>query len=66
MSVQPTHQDAAVAAVRRYIEAFNVGDAKAMAACFVAQGTILDGMAPTPVARTDSRRRLVQGRPGGG
>jgi ketosteroid isomerase-like protein len=46
MSVQPTHNDAAVAAVRRYIDAFNVGDAKAMAACFAVPGTILDGMAP--------------------
>ena len=46
MSVQLTHKDAAVAAVRRYIEAFNLGDAKAMADCFAVPGTILDGMAP--------------------
>ena len=33
-------------AVRRYIDAFNHGDAKAMAATFAIPGTILDGMAP--------------------
>lgn len=35
-----------MAAVGRYIDAFNTGDAKAMGACFVVPGTILDGMAP--------------------
>jgi ketosteroid isomerase-like protein len=43
MSIQA---DAAVAAVRGYINAFNAGDAKAMAACFAVPGVILDGMAP--------------------
>ena len=38
--------DGPVAAVRRYIDAFNAGDVEAMAACFAAQGAILDGMAP--------------------
>jgi ketosteroid isomerase-like protein len=47
MSVQLTQaEDAAVVTVRRYIDAFNIGDAEAMAACFAVPGTILDGMAP--------------------
>ena len=33
-------------AVRRYIDAFNNGDAKVMAEAFTVPGTILDGMAP--------------------
>lgn len=32
--------------VQRYIDAFNAGDAKGMADCFAAEGSILDGMAP--------------------
>jgi ketosteroid isomerase-like protein len=35
-----------VATVRNYIDAFNRGDAKAMAAAFALQSSILDGMAP--------------------
>jgi ketosteroid isomerase-like protein len=35
-----------MAAVRQYIEAFNRGDAKTMAASFTMPGSILDGMAP--------------------
>ena len=67
MSVQLTQvEDAAVAAVRRYIDAFNVGDAEAMAACFAVPGTILDGMAPHvwhgPTAAQDWYRDvLVEG-----
>jgi hypothetical protein len=34
------------AAVRRYIDAFNRGDRKGMAAAFAVPGSILDGMAP--------------------
>jgi len=34
------------ATVQRYIDAFNAGDAEGMAACFAAEGSILDGMAP--------------------
>jgi hypothetical protein len=34
------------AAVRNYLDAFNRGDARAMAACFASPGFILDGMAP--------------------
>ena len=33
-------------AVRNYIDAFNRGDAEAMAAAFAPQSAILDGMAP--------------------
>ncbi len=35
-----------ITAVRHYIEAFNRGDAKEMAATFTVSGSILDGMAP--------------------
>jgi ketosteroid isomerase-like protein len=35
-----------VAAVRQYVDAFNKGDAKGMAATFAVPGSILDGMAP--------------------
>jgi uncharacterized protein (TIGR02246 family) len=39
-------EDESVATVQRYIEAFNRGDADAMAAAFAPEGSILDGMAP--------------------
>lgn len=32
--------------VRRYVDAFNRGDAQGMAECFASHGSILDGMAP--------------------
>ena len=32
--------------VRQYIDAFNKGDANALATCFAVPGSILDGMAP--------------------
>ena len=35
-----------MAAVRQYIDGFNKGDAKGMAATFAETGSILDGMAP--------------------
>ena len=35
-----------VTAVRQYIDAFNQGDARAMAACFAVPAFILDGLAP--------------------
>ncbi len=35
-----------MAAVRQYIDGFNNGDAKGMAATFAETGSILDGMAP--------------------
>jgi ketosteroid isomerase-like protein len=46
MAAQVNPAEDAVAAIRRYIDAFNIGDAKAMAACFAVPGLILDGMAP--------------------
>jgi ketosteroid isomerase-like protein len=66
MPDQPTRVDDAVAAVGRYIDAFNVGDAEAMGACFADPGTILDGMAPHlwhgPTATKDWYRDvLVEG-----
>jgi hypothetical protein len=45
MAAQVNPAEDAVAAARRYIDAFNKGDAKAMAACFAVPGSILDGMA---------------------
>lgn len=59
-------RDEAVAVVGRYIDAFNAGDADAMAACFAVPGTILDGMAPHlwhgPTAAKDWYRDvLVEG-----
>ena len=35
-----------VAAINQYIDAFNKGDGKAMAATFAVPGSILDGIAP--------------------
>ncbi len=35
-----------VTAVHQYLDAFNKGDVKAMAACFAVSGSILDGLAP--------------------
>ena len=35
-----------ITTVRQYVNAFNNGDADAMAACFAVPGSILDGMAP--------------------
>ncbi len=53
-------------AVQRYIDAFNKGDAQAMAAVFAVPGFILDGMAPHvwqgPTAAQDWYRDvLVEG-----
>ena len=45
MTAQVSAEDA-LAVVRHYIDAFNNGDPKAMAACFAVPGSILDGMAP--------------------
>jgi ketosteroid isomerase-like protein len=55
-----------LAPLNRYIDAFNTGDAEAMAACFAVPGTILDGMAPHlwrgPTAAQDWYRDvLVEG-----
>lgn len=56
-----------MAAVRQYIDAFNKGDVKTMAATFAVPGTILDGMAPHvwqgPTATQDWYRDvLVEGK----
>ena len=55
-----------MATVRQYIDGFNKGDPKAMAAAFAVQGSILDGMAPHvwqgPTAARDWYRDvLVEG-----
>jgi ketosteroid isomerase-like protein len=56
-----------MAAVRQYIDAFNKGDVKTMAATFAVPGSILDGMAPHvwqgPTATQDWYRDvLVEGK----
>ena len=56
-----------IAAVRRYIDAFNKGDAAGMAATFAVPGSILDGMAPHvwqgPAAAQDWYRDvLIEGK----
>jgi ketosteroid isomerase-like protein len=66
MPVEPTQTEGVAAALNQYIEAFNAGDAEAMAACFVVPGIILDGMAPHlwhgPTAAQDWYRDvLVEG-----
>jgi hypothetical protein len=59
--------DTPLTAVHQYIEAFNQGDSKAMAATFAATGQILDGMAPHvwqgPTATQDWYRDvLIEGK----
>ena len=56
-----------VAAVRQYLDGFNKGDAKVMAASFADSGSILDGMAPHlwqgPTAAQDWYRDvLIEGK----
>ena len=52
-----------MATVRNYIDAFNRGDAKAMAAAFAPRSSILDGMAPHlwvgPTANQDWYRDVL-------
>jgi hypothetical protein len=52
-----------VTVVRLYIDAFNKGDAKGMAARFASEGTILDGLAPHlwhgPTAAADWYRDVL-------
>ena len=52
-----------MATVRNYIDAFNRGDAKAMATAFALQSSILDGMAPHlwvgPTASQDWYREVL-------
>ena len=56
-----------IAAVRQYLDGFNKGDAKVMAASFADPGSILDGMAPHvwqgPTAAQDWYRDvLIEGK----
>ncbi len=46
MSTNAGHGEYPVAVLRQYIDAFNKGDVKGMAACFAVNGSILDGLAP--------------------
>lgn len=46
MPLESRSPEGPAATVRRYVEAFNRGDVEAMAACFDAAATILDGMPP--------------------
>ena len=59
--------DTPLATVHKYLDAFNRGDAKAMAAAFAVPGQILDGMAPHvwqgPTATQDWYRDvLIEGK----
>jgi ketosteroid isomerase-like protein len=59
--------DDPMAAVRKYVDAFNLGDAAGMATTFAVPGSILDGMAPHvwqgPTATQDWYRDvLVEGK----
>ena len=46
MATQAIQADQPVTVLRQYINAFNKGEVKAMAACFAVPGVVLDGMAP--------------------
>jgi hypothetical protein len=46
MAAQVTPTQDPVSVIRQYIDAFNKGDASALALCFAVPGSILDGMAP--------------------
>jgi hypothetical protein len=48
-----------MAAVREYIDAFNKGDVKTMAAIFAVPGSILDGMAPRGLEMRRSLNQLL-------
>jgi len=66
MEVTAVSADDPMTAVRQYIDGFNRGDAKVMAATFTTPGSILDGMAPHvwqgPTAAEDwFRDVLVEG-----
>jgi len=55
--------DTPLVAVQAYLKAFNAGDPEAMSAAFVADGSILDGMAPHlwmgPTAAADWYRDVL-------
>ena len=56
--------DKPLAAVKQYIDAFNAGDVRLMAATFAEEGSILDGMAPHwwhgPTAASDWYRDVLR------
>jgi ketosteroid isomerase-like protein len=56
-----TSEDQPGSAVQQYIDAFNKGDAMAMAAMCADPMSILDGMAPHCLAWANSDAGLVQG-----
>jgi len=64
MAAQVNSTEDPVAAVRRYIDAFNKGDAKAMSGWFTVPGSILDGMAhhvwQSPTAAEDWYRDVLK------
>lgn len=67
MGTQAIPVEQPVTVLRQYINAFNKGDARAMAACFAIPGSILDGMVPHvwhgPTATQDWYRDvLVEGK----
>ena len=67
MATQAIPVEHPVTVLRRYIDAFNKGDVKAMAACFAVPGSILDGMTPHvwqgPTAAQDWYRDvLIEGK----
>ena len=45
-AAEPIRAQDPVSVLREYINAFNKGDANALASCFAVPGNILDGMAP--------------------
>lgn len=67
MATQAIRAEQPVTVLRQYIDAFNKGDVKAMAACFAVPGSILDGMTPHlwqgPTATQDWYRDvLIEGK----
>jgi ketosteroid isomerase-like protein len=67
MATQAIPVEQPVTVLRQYINAFNKGDVKAMAACFAIPGSILDGMTPHvwqgPTATQDWYRDvLIEGK----
>lgn len=67
MATQTVPAEQPVTVLRQYIDAFNKGDVKAMAACFAVPGSILDGMTPHvwqgPTATQDWYRDvLIEGK----
>ena len=59
MATQELVAEDAMSTVHRYIDAFNEGDVKGMAAVFAVPGSILDGMPPPHLWQ--GRRQLRTG-----